>query len=273
MCKGPSSTTHDPVMKREEYGWRGWWERKGGRWRGGWTCRHLVCGKRGGGKRCGLHANRVPLFSATGVQDSLTKAQQMDQVGPSTPQKKCAVMKTTFFHTKPLCSHGHAWLHVRRRPSMSLHCTQSHTLARAQLVYCLALIIQLFLSFCTHPFSEPPYLCLRGYLHTFRPTHTFLSRDFGKCEAHAKWFTLTSNVLHSLVVKGFCYFVFLQNLTVFQISSSTAQPLCIADPYVLCNGTVPSSEHVWVIVYSREQEIDGKENDMQQNIVGCISVN
>lgn len=90
---------------------------------GGWTCRHLVCGKRGGGKRCGVHANRVPLFSAKRVRDSLTKAQQMDQAGPSSPQKKCAVMKTTFLHTKPLCSHGYAWLHVRRTPSMSLNLT------------------------------------------------------------------------------------------------------------------------------------------------------
>lgn len=127
-----------------------------------------------------------PSFTATGVRDSLTKAQQMDQAGPRSPKKKCAVMKTTFFHTKPLCSHGHAWLHVRWRPSMSLCCTQSHTLARAQLVYCLALIFQLFLSVCTHPLTVPPYLCLRGYLHTFRPTHTFLLLNFGKCEAHAK---------------------------------------------------------------------------------------
>ena len=87
--------------------------------------------KRGGGERCGAHANRVPLFSATGVRDSLTKAQQMDQAGPPSPQKQCAVIITTFFHTKPLCSHGHAWLHVRWRPSMSLYSSQSHTLSRA----------------------------------------------------------------------------------------------------------------------------------------------
>lgn len=28
MHNGPSSTTHDPVMKRREYGWRGWAERE-----------------------------------------------------------------------------------------------------------------------------------------------------------------------------------------------------------------------------------------------------
>lgn len=28
MHNGPSSTTHDPAMKRGEYGWRGWWERE-----------------------------------------------------------------------------------------------------------------------------------------------------------------------------------------------------------------------------------------------------
>lgn len=48
MYNGASSTTHDPVMEREEYGWRGWWERKGREVEGkGWTCRHLVCGKEG----------------------------------------------------------------------------------------------------------------------------------------------------------------------------------------------------------------------------------
>lgn len=191
MYNGPSSTTHDPVMKREEYGWRGWWEEKKGRGEG-WMCRNLVCVKWGGGIRCGVHANHIPLFSSTGVRDSLTKKQQMDEAGLRSPQKKRAVMKTTFFHTKTLCSHGHAWLHVRWRPSMFLCCTQSHTPARAQLVYCLGLI-QLFLTVRAHPLALPPCLSLRGYLHTFRPTHTFFSLNFGKCEAYAKWFTLTLN--------------------------------------------------------------------------------
>lgn len=93
-----------------------------------------------------MHANCVPLFSATGVGDSFTKAQQMDRAGLWLPQKKCAVMKTTFLHTKSLCSRGHAWLHVRRRPFLSFCCTQSHTLAHAQLVYCSDWIIQLFLT-------------------------------------------------------------------------------------------------------------------------------
>lgn len=197
-------------------------ERRGWRWRGGWTCKHLVCGKRGHGTRCGVHANHVPLFSATGVRDSLTKTQQMDQAGLQSPQKKRVVMKTTFFHTKTLCSHGHGWLHVRRRPSMSLCCTQSNTFPHTQLVHCFALIIQLFLSFYTHPFIMPLYLCLRGYLHTFHPTHTFLSLNFGKWEACAKWFILTANVPHLSVVKSFCYFILPPNLTVFQISLPTA---------------------------------------------------
>lgn len=70
----------------------------------------------------------------------------MDRAGLWLPQKKCAVMKTTFLHTKSLCSRGHAWLHVRRRPFLSFCCTQSHTLAHAQLVYCSDWIIQLFLT-------------------------------------------------------------------------------------------------------------------------------
>lgn len=53
----------------------------------------------------------------------------MDQAGPPSPPKKCAVMKTTFFRTKALCSHGYAWLHVRRRPSMPLNLTLSPALS------------------------------------------------------------------------------------------------------------------------------------------------
>lgn len=42
------------------------------------------------------------------LQNSLTKAQQMGRAGPQLPPKKCAVIITTFFGTKPLCSHGYA---------------------------------------------------------------------------------------------------------------------------------------------------------------------
>lgn len=206
-------------------------EKRGGRWRcrGGWTCRHLVCGKRGGGKRCGVHANRVPLFSATGVQDSLTKAQQMDQAGPSSPQKKRAVMKTTFFRTKPLCSHGHAWLHVRRRPSMSLYCTQSHTLARAQSVYCFALLIQFCPSVCTHLFSVSPY-CVSEDICIPSALLTHFVAEFRETQSPRQVIHIGSQ-MSTLAVKGFSYFIFARISCVFRISSSTAQllysrPLC-----------------------------------------------
>lgn len=53
-----------------------------------------------------MHANHALLFSAAGVRDGLTKPQQMNQAGLQSPQLKLAAMKTTFFLTKTLCSHG-----------------------------------------------------------------------------------------------------------------------------------------------------------------------
>ncbi len=38
-------------------------------------------------------------------------------------------------------------------------------------------------SLSVHPFSVPPYLCLWGYLHTFRPTHTFLLLNFREMQS------------------------------------------------------------------------------------------
>lgn len=121
------------------------------------------------------------------------------------------------------------------------------------------------LCLCTHPFTVPPYLCLRRYLHTFHPTHTFLSLNPGKCETHAKWFTLTANVLHSLVVKGFCYFIFLR-ISVFRISSDHIYP------YVLCNSIVSYSEHVWVIVYSWKRENVEKVTYSKTSYGFCLRV-
>lgn len=97
------------------------------------------------------------------------------------------------------------------------------------------------LCLCTHPFTVPPYLCLRGYLHTFHPTHTFLSLNPGKCEAHAKWFTLTANVLRSLVVHRLLLFCFPQILCVSNLIINATVPTY---PYVLCNSTVSCSENV-----------------------------
>lgn len=88
----------------------------------------------------------------------------MGRAGPQLPPKKCAVIITTFFGTKPQCSHGYAWLQVQWRPSMSFYSTQTHTVTHIQISYCIAWILQ---------FSLPPILpCLplRGYLHTFHPT-------------------------------------------------------------------------------------------------------
>lgn len=54
---------------------------------------------------------------------------------------------------------------------------------RVQLVHCLVLIFKLSLTVCAHPLTVPPYLGLGGYLHTFRPTHTFLSWNFREIQS------------------------------------------------------------------------------------------
>lgn len=118
-----------------------------------------------------MHANQVLLFSATGVQDSLTKAQQMDQAGPQSPQKKCAVIITTFFHTKPLCSHGHAWLHVRKE---TLYVVLQHSISHSclhsvDLLYRLdhsALSLSLYRSFV----SASIFVCER--IFAYLPSYT-----------------------------------------------------------------------------------------------------
>lgn len=203
MQNGPSSTTHDPVMKREEYRWRGWWERAGGRQRRRVDSRDLACGKWNSGIRCGAHANHVPLFSPAGVRDSLTKTQQMDQAGLWLPQKKCAVMKTTFLHTKALCSCGHAWLHVRRGPFLPLCCTQSHTPAHAQLVYCSDWIIQLFLTVYPSFYSASIFAPKRIFAYLPSYSRIFVT-EFREWGTHAKWFPLIPDALRSSAVKGFC---------------------------------------------------------------------
>lgn len=111
----------------------------------------------------------------------------MDQAGPPSPQKQCAVIITTFFHTKPLCSHGHAWLHVRWRPSMSLYSSQSHTLSRALSRSTVLPPIQL----CTHPFfSRCLHICVGEdiCIPSVLLMH-FCRWISGKCKPHAKWFT------------------------------------------------------------------------------------
>lgn len=93
MYNGPSSTTHDPVMKRREYG-RAEGERAGGGQDVQAFC--LLGGKVKRG-RCMLIE-----FSAGGGRDASTKSPQTDQDGRQSPQKKCTLIITTFFRTKRL---------------------------------------------------------------------------------------------------------------------------------------------------------------------------
>lgn len=213
----PKQCTMDPPLppmiqlwRERNMGEEGDEREKGGRWRGGWTCRHLVCGKRGGGKRCGVHANHVPLFSAKGVQDSLTKAQQMDQAGSPSPQKKCAVMKTTFFHTKPLCSHGYAWLNVWRRP----FATQSHPVART--LGLLSCLDHSALSLCLYPsfYSESIFVSKRIFAYLPPYSHIFVA-DFREMRSPRQVIHIDGQCSALIGCQRLLSFCFPQNLTLF----------------------------------------------------------
>ncbi len=65
---------------------------------------------------------------------------------------------------------------------MSLYSAQSHTFARTQLVYCLALTIQLILSVCAHPFSAAIFVSERIFAYLPSYSDIFLAgfRENGK---------------------------------------------------------------------------------------------
>lgn len=101
-----------------------------------------------------------------------------------------------------MATHGYM---SERRPSISSHSvalTLLPTLSRSTV---LNWSFSSFSSVCANPLSARPYLSPRGYLNTFRPTHTFLSPSFWKLEAPAKWFTLTTHQ-QAAGVKAFFYF-------------------------------------------------------------------
>lgn len=132
----------------------------------------------------------------------------MDQDGRQSPQKKCTVIITTFFRTKLLvfswprmatCPRGDPLY----RPTALLSHFCPHSVGPLCCIDHLAPV-------CANPLSARPYLSQRGYLNTFRPTHTFLSPSFGKLAAPAKWFTLTTNQ-QAAGVKAFFYFTSLKS--------------------------------------------------------------
>lgn len=226
MYNGPFSTTHDPVMKDMREGMRG---REGGMRGAGCTCKHLASRKRDSSRRYGVHANCVLLSSATRERDPLTKAQQMDDAGSQSSHKKCAVMRTTFFRTKTLCSHGHAWLHVRRRPStiaLDPGPTQSSTV-----------LPWLFSS--SSPSFSMPHICVWKDISVL-PAHFFTVGFRGNGMPTPNDSALTANVLHLSVIKGLCYFIFPSES--HSVLNFTARP--VKEPLVLCDGSVPSTHQV-----------------------------
>lgn len=128
-----------------------------------------------------------------------------------------------------MATHGYM---SERRPSMSFYSTQSHTLACTQLIYCIALIIQLFLSVCTNHLSVLPYLSVRGYLHTFRPTQTFLLLNFRETRSPRQVIHIDSQLSAPIGCQKLLLFRFPQNLTVFRMPSLIAQALyTVSDLY------------------------------------------
>lgn len=172
----------------------------------------------------------------------------MDQAGPPSPQKQCAVIITTFFHTKPLCSHGHAWLHVRWRPSMSLYSSQSHTLSR---VLSRSTVLP-------RPFSSVPILFFPAAsifvserIFAYLPSYSCISvAEFRGNASPTPSDSLDSQLSAPTGRQSFCYFAFIIIGTSPAYSSG-----------LFC---VQSSKSFWVIVYSQEWENDLKENDTTQ---------
>ena len=120
--------------------------------------------------------------------------------------------------------------------SIALNLTLS---PRAQLVYCLALIIRLSLSICTHPFSvsERIFAYLPSYSDIF-------VAEFREMRSPRQVIHIDSQLSAPIGCQRLQLFLFPQNLTVFQFHHEQHSPY-MEDAYVLCNNsTVPSSEHV-----------------------------
>lgn len=111
-----------------------------------------------------------------------------------------------------MATHGYM---SERRPSISSHSVALTLLPALSWSTMLHWSFSSFSSVCANPLSARPYLSPRGYLNTFRPTHTFLSPNFGKLEAPAKWFTLTTNQ-QAAGVKAFFYFPSLKSSLQFK---------------------------------------------------------
>lgn len=76
-----------------------------------------------------------------------------------------------------------SWLHVRRRASPSLRCSQSHTLAHAQLFFCLDLITEL-LSLPAYSFFHNGFVSAPSRIFAYLPysSHIFVT-EFWEMES------------------------------------------------------------------------------------------
>lgn len=176
----------------------------------------------------------------------------MDQDGRQSPQKKCTVIITTFFHTKLLvfswprmatCPRGDPLY----RPTASLSHFCPHSVGPLCCIDHLA----------PSPLSVPvlcqarPYLSPMGYLNTFHPTHTFLSPSFRKLEAPAKWFTLMTNQ-QAAGVKTLFHFPSLKSSLRFKCRQQHSLHIQYQNLHNLIFTSVPS------LLYSGKWDSDGE---------------
>lgn len=149
-----------------------------------------------------------------------------------------------------MATHGYM---SERRPSMSFYSTQSHTLACTQLIYCIALIIQLFLSVCIED------ICIPSVLH--RHFCCWISGNSKPTPSDSHWQPIVCT----------------HWLSKASVISSSSESHSVLNAVINTTGSICSvrplqhSEHVWFMVYSWED--DGKEKDMQKIIFEWISVN
>lgn len=131
----------------------------------------------------------------------------MGRTGPQLPLKKCAVIITTFFGTKPLCFHDYARLQVQWRPSMSFYSTRTHTVAAFRSSTVLP-VLSLF-----HP--PTPCLSLRGYLHTFYPTQTVFVAGLWEMWSPRQELRIDSRLSSPICCQRLLWIQFPQSLTVY----------------------------------------------------------
>lgn len=129
----------------------------------------------------------------------------MGRTGPQLPLKKCAVIITTFFGTKPLCSHDYARLQVQWRPSMPFYSSRTHTVA----AFRSSTVLPGSFSSLSVP-APPPPMFVSERIFAYLPPYAdgFCRWTLGNVKPTPRQSAV--DCLRPFVVKGFCEFSFLR---------------------------------------------------------------